>query len=169
GIKLHDFNCGLKAYSREVVKSIEVYGDMHRYMPVLAKAAGFKAIGEKVVQHQARKFGISKYGFGRFRGMFDLITISFISRFGKKPMQFFGTFGTLMFTAGVIAAGWLGAEKLIWLWKGIKAPLVTSSPYFYIALTAMIIGTQLFLAGFLGELISRSSSDRNHYQIEERI
>ena len=169
GIKLHDFNCGLKAYSREVVKSIEVYGDMHRYMPVLAKAAGFKSIGEKVVQQQARKFGSSKYGFGRFRGMFDLITISFISRFGKKPMQFFGTFGTLMFSAGVIAAGWLGAEKLISLWKGIKAPLVTSSPYFYIALTAMIIGTQLFLAGFLGELVSRSSSDRNHYQIEEKI
>lgn len=169
GIKLHDFNCGLKAYSNEVVKSIEVYGDMHRYMPVLAKAAGFKNIGEKVVQHQARKFGVSKYGFGRFRGMFDLITISFISRFGKKPMQFFGTFGTLMFSAGAIATGWLGAEKLISLWKGIKAPLVTSSPYFYIALTAMIIGTQLFLAGFLGELISRSSSDRNHYLIEEKI
>ena len=168
-IKLHDFNCGLKAYSRELVKSIEVYGDMHRYMPVLAKAAGFKKIGEKVVQHQARKFGVSKYGFGRFRGMFDLITISFISRFGKKPMQFFGTFGSLMFIAGFIAAGWLGAQKLISLWKGIKAPLVTSSPYFYIALTAMIIGTQLFLAGFLGELISRSSSDRNHYQIEEKI
>jgi len=169
GIKLHDFNCGLKAYSCELVKSIEVYGDMHRYMPVLAKAAGFKHIGEKVVQHQARKFGVSKYGFGRFRGMFDLITISFISRFGKKPMQFFGTFGSLMFFGGLVAAGWLGAEKLISLWKGIKAPLVTSSPYFYIALTAMIIGTQLFLAGFLGELISRSSSDRNHYQIEEKI
>lgn len=169
GIKLHDFNCGLKAYSNEVVKSIEVYGDMHRYMPVLAKAAGYKFIGEKVVQHQARKFGVSKYGFGRFRGMFDLITISFISRFGKKPMQFFGTFGTLMFSAGFIAAGWLGVEKLISLWKGLKAPLVTSSPYFYIGLTAMIIGTQLFLAGFLGELISRSSSDRNHYLIEEKI
>lgn len=168
GIKLHDFNCGLKAYSRELVKSIEVYGDMHRYMPVLAKAAGFKNIGEKVVQHQARKFGVSKFGFGRFRGMFDLITISFISRFGKKPMQFFGTFGTLMFLAGFIAAGWLGAEKIISLWNGIKAPLVTSSPYFYIALTTMIIGTQLFLAGFLGELISRSSSDRNHYQIEDK-
>ncbi|MFC2152425.1 glycosyltransferase family 2 protein [Bacteroidota bacterium] len=179
GIKLHDFNCGLKAYSREVVKSIEVYGDMHRYMPVIAKAAGFKNIGEKVVQHQSRKFGISKYGFGRFRGMFDLITISFISRFGKKPTQFyddaqllsifFGTLGTLMFFGGFIAAGWLGAQKLIFLWKGIKAPLVTSSPYFYIGLTAMIIGTQLFLAGFLGELISRSSSDRNQYLVEEKI
>lgn len=169
GIKLHDFNCGLKAYSREVVKSIEVYGDMHRYMPVLAKAAGFKNIGEKIVQHQARKFGVSKYGFGRFRGMFDLITISFISRFGKKPMQFFGTLGSLMFIAGFIAAGWLGAEKLISVWKGVKTPLVTSSPYFYISLTAMIIGTQLFLAGFIGELISRSSSDRNHYQIENKI
>ncbi len=169
GIKLHDFNCGLKAYSKEVVKSIEVYGDMHRYMPVLAKAAGFKNIGEKIVQHQARKFGVSKYGFGRFRGMFDLITISFISRFGKKPMQFFGTLGSLMFIAGFISAGWLGAEKLISVWKGVKAPLVTSSPYFYISLTAMIIGTQLFLAGFIGELISRSSSDRNHYQIENKI
>ncbi|MBU8891623.1 MAG: glycosyltransferase family 2 protein [Bacteroidales bacterium] len=169
GIKLHDFNCGLKAYSHEVVKSIEVYGDMHRYMPVLAKAAGFKKIGEKVVQHQARKFGVSKFGFGRARGMFDLLTISFISRFGKKPMQFFGTLGTLMFFAGLIAAGWLGAEKLISMWKGIRAPLVTSSPYFYISLTAMIIGTQLFLIGFLGELVSRSSSDRNNYEIEDKI
>ena len=169
GIKLHDFNCGLKAYRKDVIKSIEVYGDMHRYMPVLAKAAGFKIIGEKVVQHQARKFGISKYGFGRARGMFDLMTISFISRFGKKPMQFFGTLGTLMFFAGFIAAGWLGAEKLISMWQEVKAPLVTSSPYFYIALTSMIIGSQLFLSGFLAELISRSSSDRNHYQIEEKI
>ena len=169
GIKLHDFNCGLKAYSHEVVKSIEVYGDMHRYMPVLAKAAGFKKIGEKVVQHQARKFGVSKFGFGRARGMFDLLTISFISRFGKKPMQFFGTLGTLMFFAGLIAAGWLGAEKIISMWKGIRAPLVTSSPYFYISLTAMIIGTQLFLIGFLGELVSRSSSDRNNYEIEDKI
>jgi len=169
GIKLHDFNCGLKAYSYEVVKGIEVYGDMHRYMPVLAKAAGFKNIGEKVVQHQARKYGVSKFGFGRFRGMFDLITISFISKFGKKPMQFFGTFGTLMFFAGLIAAGWVGAEKLISIWKGVKAPLVTSSPYFYIALASMIMGTQIFLAGFLGELISRSSSDRNKYEIEDKI
>lgn len=169
GIKLHDFNCGLKAYHKDVIKSIEVYGDMHRYMPVLAKSAGFKKIGEKVVQHQARKFGVSKFGFGRARGMLDLITISFISRFGKKPMQFFGTFGTLMFFAGFIAAGWLGAQKLIAVWSGIKAPLVTSSPYFFIALTAMIIGTQLFLTGFLGELVSRSSSDRNNYKIEEKI
>ena len=169
GINLHDFNCGLKAYSRAVVKSIEVYGDMHRYMPVIAKASGFKNIGEKVVQHQARKFGVSKFGFGRFKGMFDLLTITFISRFGKKPMQFFGTMGTLMFVAGFIAAGWLGAVKLIALWNGVKAPLVTSSPYFYIALTTMIIGAQLFVAGFLGELISRSSSDRNHYLIEEKI
>ncbi len=169
GIKLHDFNCGLKAYSRELVKSIEVYGDMHRYMPVLAKAAGFKNIGEKIVQHQSRKFGVSKFGFGRARGMFDLLTISFISRFGKKPMQFFGTMGALMFFAGLIAAGWLGAEKLISMWKGIRAPLVTSSPYFYIALTSMIIGTQLFVAGFLGELVSRSSSDRNNYEIEDRV
>jgi len=169
GIKLHDFNCGLKAYRKDLVKSIEVYGDMHRYMPVLAKAAGFKSIGEKVVQHQARKFGVSKFGFGRARGMLDLLTISFISRFGKKPMQFFGTLGTLMFLAGFIAAGWLGAQKLLAIWHGIKAPLVTSSPYFYISLTTMIIGTQLFLVGFLGELVSRSSSDRNNYKVEEKI
>lgn len=169
GIKLHDFNCGLKAYRRDVVKSIEVYGDMHRYMPVMAKAAGFKNIGEKVVQHQARKFGVSKFGFGRARGMLDLLTISFISRFGKKPMQFFGTLGTLMFFAGFIAAGWLGAQKLFAIWNGIKAPLVTSSPYFYISLTTMIIGTQLFLVGFLGELVARSSSDRNNYKVEEKI
>jgi len=169
GIKLHDFNRGLKAYRNDLVKSIEVYGDMHRYMPVLAKAAGFKSIGEKVVQHQARKFGVSKFGFGRARGMLDLLTISFISRFGKKPMQFFGTLGTLMFLAGFIAAGWLGAQKLLAIWHGIKAPLVTSSPYFYISLTTMIIGTQLFLVGFLGELVSRSSSDRNNYKIDQKI
>ena len=168
-IKLHDFNCGLKAYRKNLVKSIEVYGDMHRYMPVLAKAAGFSSIGEKVVQHQARKFGVSKFGFGRARGMLDLLTITFISRFGKKPMQFFGTLGTLMFFTGLIAAGWLGAQKLIAIWDGIKAPLVTSSPYFYISLTTMIIGTQLFLVGFLGELVSRSSSDRNNYKIEDKI
>lgn len=169
GIKLHDFNCGLKAYRKDVVKSIEVYGDMHRYMPVMAKAAGFKNIGEKVVEHQARKFGVTKFGFGRARGMLDLLTITFISSFGKKPMQFFGTLGTLMFFAGLIATGWLGAEKLISLWSNIKAPLVTSSPYFYIALTSMIIGAQMFLAGFLGELISRSSSDRNNYEIEDKV
>ncbi|MCG8411091.1 MAG: glycosyltransferase family 2 protein [Bacteroidales bacterium] len=169
GIKLHDFNCGLKAYRKDVVKSIEVYGDMHRYMPVLAKSAGFNSIGEKIVQHQARKFGVSKFGFGRARGMLDLLTISFISRFGKKPMQFFGTLGTLMFLAGLIAAGWLGAQKLIALWHNQKAPLITSSPYFYISLATMIIGTQLFLGGFLGELISRSSSDRNNYEIDEKI
>lgn len=169
GIKLHDFNCGLKAYRKDVVKSIEVYGDMHRYMPILAKSAGYKKIGEKVVQHQARKFGVSKFGFGRARGMLDLLTISFISRFGKKPMQFFGTLGTLMFLAGFIAAGWLGAQKIFAIWSGIKAPLVTSSPYFFISLTSMIIGTQLFVVGFLGELVSRSSSDRNNYKIEEKI
>lgn len=169
GIKLHDFNCGLKAYRKDLVKSIEVYGDMHRYMPVLAKSAGYKIIGEKVVQHQARKFGVTKFGFGRARGMLDLITISFISRFGKKPMQFFGALGSLMFFAGFVAAGWLGAQKLFAVWNGIKAPLVTSSPYFYISLVAMIIGTQLFLTGFLGELVSRSSSDRNNYKIEEKI
>jgi glycosyltransferase involved in cell wall biosynthesis len=169
GITLHDFNCGLKAYRKDVVKSIEVYGDMHRYMPVLAKAAGFKSIGEKVVQHQARKYGVTKFGLGRARGMFDLLTISFISRFGKRPMHLFGSMGTLMFVGGFIAAGWLGTQKLIAVWQGVRAPLVTESPYFYIALAAMIIGVQLFLAGFLGEMVSRSSSDRNHYLIEEKI
>jgi glycosyltransferase involved in cell wall biosynthesis len=170
GIKLHDFNCGLKAYRSMVVKSIEVYGDMHRYIPFLAKRAGFSKIGEKVVQHQKRKYGITKYGFERFIiGYLDLITIGFISRFGKKPMHLFGTFGTLMFLAGFVAAAWLGAQKILYTLRGIVMHRVTESPYFYIALTAMIIGTQLFLAGFLGELISRNSSDRNAYLIEEKI
>jgi glycosyltransferase involved in cell wall biosynthesis len=170
GIKLHDFNCGLKAYRSVVVKSIEVYGDMHRYIPFLAKRAGFSNIGEKAVQHQKRKYGITKYGFERFIiGYLDLVTIGFISRFGKKPMHLFGTFGTLMFLAGFVAAAWLGTQKILYTLRGIVMHRVTESPYFYIALTAMIIGTQLFLAGFLGELISRSSSDRNAYLVEEKI
>lgn len=170
GINLHDFNCGLKAYKNEVVKSIEVYGEMHRYIPVIVKKAGFNKIGEKVVQHQKRKYGETKYGFERYmNGFLALITLSFISKFGKKPMHLFGTLGTIMFLLGFIIALYLGADKLIAVYKNIKAPLVTNSPYFYIALTAMIIGTQLFLAGFLGELISRSSSDRNTYQIEKEI
>lgn len=169
GIKLHDFNCGLKAYRKNVIKSIDVYGDMHRYIPVIAKSSGFGNIGEKIVQHQARKYGTSKFGFGRARGMLDLLTIAFISRFGKKPMHLFGTFGTLMFLAGFIAAGWVGGQKLYYHFHGISAPLVTDTPYFYIALTAMIIGTQLFLAGFLAEMSIRANPDRNKYQIEKII
>jgi glycosyltransferase involved in cell wall biosynthesis len=169
GIKLHDFNCGLKAYNNKVVKSIEVYGEMHRYLPVIARKAGFGKIGEKIVQHHPRKYGVTKFGLERYiYGFLDLLTISFISRFGKKPMHLFGTLGTLMFFVGFISAGWLGAQKLYFLHKGIRTILVTQSPYFYLALTAMIIGSQLFVAGFLGELISRSSSDRNHYHIEEQ-
>jgi glycosyltransferase involved in cell wall biosynthesis len=170
GIRLHDFNCGLKSYRQVVVKSIEVYGDMHRYIPFLAKRAGFSKIGEKVVQHRKRKYGVTKYGLERFIiGYLDLITIGFISRFGKKPMHLFGTFGTLMFIVGFFAAAWLGTQKIIYTVRGIAMHRVTQSPYFYLALVAMIIGTQLFLAGFLGELISRNSSDRNKYLIEEKI
>jgi len=170
GIKIHDFNCGLKAYRQDVVKSIELYGEMHRYVPVLAKKAGFMRIGEKVVLHQKRKYGISKYGYKRFMiGFLDLLSILFLSRFGKKPMHFFGTLGTLMFIAGFLAAAWLGAEKIYFTLKHILKVRVTESPYFYIALAAMIIGSQLFLAGFLGEMISRNSSDRNKYLIAEKI
>ncbi len=170
GIKLHDFNCGLKAYRKEVVKSIEVYGEMHRYIPVLAKQAGFFKIGEKVVKHQARKYGVTKFGLERFiNGFLDLMSIIFITKFGKRPMHLFGTMGVIMFLVGLGAAITVGANKLIHLYKGIESILVTNSPYFYIALACMIIGSQLFLAGFLGELISRSSSDRNHYQIDREI
>ena len=169
GIKLHDFNCGLKAYKNIVAKSIEVYGDMHRYLPVIVKAAGFKSIGEKVVQHQARKYGHSKFGFGRARGMFDLLTISFVSKFGKKPMHFFGSLGIAMFFIGMASALWLGAQKLYHLYHQVPARLVTDSPYFYIALTCMIIGTQLFLAGYMAEMISRSSYDKNKYLIDKEV
>ena len=170
GIKLHDFNCGLKSYRKTVVKSIEVYGDMHRYIPFLAKKAGFTAIGEKIVQHQKRKYGKTKYGIERFIiGYLDLISISFINRFGNRPMHLFGTFGTLMFIIGFVAAAWLGAQKIIFSVRGIAMHRVTESPYFYLALAVMIIGSQLFLAGFLGELISRSSSNRNSYLIEKKI
>ncbi len=164
GIKLHDFNCGLKAYNHRVVKSIEVYGDMHRYIPVLAKNAGYRKIGEKVVQHQARKFGYSKFGFGRAKGMLDIVTIMFISKFGKKPMQFFGLWGTLMFTAGISIAFYLAYAKYF-----MAEYKMTDRPLFYFGLLAMILGTQLFTAGFLGELISRSSHDRNHYLIEKKL
>jgi len=170
GIKLHDFNCGLKAYRLKVVKSIELYGDMHRYIPVLAKWAGFKKIGEKVVQHQERKYGVTKFGIERFiRGPLDLLSVTFITRFGKKPMHFFGVWGTFMFAIGFIAALWLGGQKLYYVFHSVKAPLVTDSPYFYIALTSMIIGTQLFLSGFIGELVSRSSYDRNVYLIDKKL
>lgn len=169
GIKLHDMNCGLKAYKKNVIKSIEVYGEMHRYIPVLAKWAGYKNIGEKVVMHQERKYGVTKFGLERFvRGPLDLLSVMFISRFVKRPMHFFGVLGALIFIIGFIAAGYLGAQKLILLNQGVKGHLVTESPYFYIALTSMIIGAQFFLGGFLGELVSRSSSERNKYQIEEK-
>ena len=171
GIKnLHDFNCGLKAYRRDVVKNIEVYGEMHRYIPYLAKNAGFDKIGEKVVHHQARKYGKSKFGLNRFiNGYLDLITLWFLSTFGRKPMHVFGFLGSIMFFIGLIAVIILGVDKLIALANNVPMRLITSSPYFYLALTMMIIGTQLFLAGFLGDLISRSSSNRNDYQIEEAI
>ena len=171
GIKnLHDFNCGLKAYRKEVIKNIEVYGEMHRYIPYLAKNAGFDKIGEKVVHHQARKYGKSKFGLNRFfNGYLDLITLWFLSSFGRKPMHVFGFLGSLVFFIGFIAAIVIGADKLYCLANGIPQRLVTDSPYFFISLTMMILGTQLFLAGFIGDLVSRSSSNRNDYQIEEVV
>jgi len=169
GIKLHDFNCGLKAYRNEVVRSIEVYGEMHRYIPYIAKQAGFSKIGELVVRHQARKYGTTKFGISRFIfGYLDLMSISFISRFGKRPMHLFGTLGSLMFLIGFLAVAWLGGYKIFQQLNGILVERVTQSPYFYLALTSMILGTQLFLAGFLGELISRTSSERNHYLIDRK-
>ena len=168
---LHDFNCGLKAYRSDVVKNIEVYGEMHRYIPYLAKNAGFTRIGEKRVHHQARKFGKSKFmGLNRFvNGYLDLLSLWFLDSFGLKPMHVFGFVGTLMFLIGLAAVMVVGGTKLYCLCKGIPHPLVTNSPYFYIALTMMILGTQLFVAGFLGELISRNSPERNNYQIESSI
>ncbi|MEG1660645.1 MAG: glycosyltransferase family 2 protein [Bacteroides sp.] len=168
---LHDFNCGLKAYRQAVVKNIEVYGEMHRYIPYLAKNAGFKKIGEKVVQHQARKFGTTKFGgWNRFfNGYLDLISLWFLSKFGVKPMHFFGLLGSLMFIFGFIAVTIVGANKLFYMYQDVPHRLVTDSPYFYLALTSMIIGTQLFLAGFLGELISRNAPERNNYLIEEKL
>lgn len=169
GIKLHDFNCGLKAYRKEVVKSIEVYGEMHRYIPYMAKQAGFSNIGETVVQHQARKYGTTKFGLSRFIfGYLDLMSISFISRFGKRPMHLFGTLGSLMFLLGFLAVIWLGGFKIYNQMNGILMERVTQSPYFYLSLTSMILGTQLFLAGFLGELVSRTSPERNHYLIDRK-
>lgn len=171
GVKnLHDFNCGLKAYKNEVVKNIEVYGEMHRYIPYIAKNEGFSKIGEKIVQHQARKYGTTKFGLSRFvNGYLDLITLWFLSRFGVKPMHFFGLLGSLVFVLGFISILIVGGSKLYHMYQGLTYRLVTDSPYFFLSLTAMIIGTQLFLAGFLGELISKNSSDRNNYQIEKEI
>lgn len=168
GVYLNDFNCGLKAYKNTVVKNVEVSGEMHRYIPVLAKNAGFNRIGEKVVIHQARKYGESKFGMSRFiNGFLDLITIWFLSRYGKRPMHLFGAFGALMFVLGFIATGIIIAVKLIKLYSGYHTVLVTNNPLFYIALTAMIIGTQLFLAGFLGEIILRTKSNEERYKIAE--
>ncbi len=170
GINLNDFNCGLKAYKKDVIKTINVYGEMHRYIPVIAKWAGFKKIGELVVRHQSRKYGYSKFGFERFiNGLLDLISITFVSKFGKRPMHFFGTLGLSMFLIGFIMATYLGINKIYYVFNNIAAIKVTESPYFYIALTTMILGTQLFLAGFLAEMISRTSHDRNAYLIEEKI
>lgn len=168
---LHDFNCGLKAYRQDVVKNIEVYGEMHRYIPYLAKSAGFNKIGEKVVHHQARKYGSSKFmGWNRFvNGYLDLLTLWFLSTFGKKPMHVFGFLGSIMFFIGFLSVLGIGIDKLWCLANGIPQRLITSSPWFYISLTTMLIGTQLFLAGFLGDLISRSSQNRNDYQISKRV
>lgn len=165
GVKLHDMNCGLKAYRRDVVKAIEVYGEMHRYIPVIAQMAGFKRIGEKVVVHRKRQFGVTKFGWERFvNGFLDLVSIMFVSRFGRKPMHLFGSLGSLLFLSGFVIAGYLAYAKIF-----MDSYKMTERPLFYLGLLAMVLGTQLFLAGFLGELISRSSSDRNHYLVEEEI
>jgi glycosyltransferase involved in cell wall biosynthesis len=167
---LHDFNCGLKAYRIDVVRSIEVYGEMHRYIPVLARWAGFRRIGEKVVEHRARKFGKTKFGLERFiNGFLDLLSILFVSRFGKRPMHLFGSLGTLMFSVGLLFSAYLGISKLWHVYHNLPARLITDRPSFYIALSCMIIGTILFVAGFLGELISRNSSDRNTYLVRDRL
>ncbi|MCF2218990.1 glycosyltransferase family 2 protein [Chryseobacterium sp. PS-8] len=170
GVYLHDFNCGLKAYKKQVVKSIDVYGDMHRYIPVLAANAGFRRITEKEVQHQARPYGTSKFGTERFiRGFLDLVTLWFVSRFGGRPMHFFGAVGTLMFIVGFLSALWLGISKLIDVARGIYGHLITNNPWFFIALTMMIMGTLLFVAGFLGEMIIRTNREHKNYNIDEVI
>lgn len=170
GIKLHDFNCGLKAYRLDVVKNIEVYGEMHRYIPYLAKNAGFDKIGEKEVHHQARKFGKSKFGFDRFiHGYLDLLSLWFLSKFGVRPMHFFGVWGSVMFLVGLIMVIVVGAIKLKAIIMGYRAPLIANSPYFYLAMLSMMLGTQFFVTGFLGELIARSSNERNKYQIQTTI
>ena len=170
GVELNDFNCGLKAYKNVVVKNIEVSGEMHRYIPVLAKNAGFGKIGEKVVIHQARKYGETKFGMERFiNGFLDLITIWFLSRFGKRPMHLFGAMGSLMFIIGFLAAGYIGISKLYHMYTGMKYSLVTNNPWFYIALTTMVLGTQLFLAGFLGEIILRTKNNEARYKVAREV
>ena len=170
GIKLHDFNCGLKAYRKKVVKSIEVFGEMHRYIPILAARAGFKRIGEKEVHHRARKYGVSKFGMERMvKGYLDLITVTFLSRFGRSPMYMFGSLGTVMFLLGGGTTVWLIAEKLYKQAHGLPLRGVADQPLFYIAMLAVVLGVQLFLAGFLGELINRNSTDRNKYTIDKKI
>jgi glycosyltransferase involved in cell wall biosynthesis len=167
---LHDFNCGLKSYRLEVVKSIEVYGEMHRYIPVIAKWSGFKKIGEKVVQHQARKYGSSKFGWERFvNGFLDLVSITFVGKFGRRPMHFFGTMGTIMFMVGLFSVAYVGISKLYRLQNDLPTVLVANNPWFYIALTTMVLGTMLFLAGFLAELVARNSPTRNWYVVEKRV
>lgn len=169
-IKLHDFNCGLKAYKLEVIKAIEVYGEMHRYIPVIARRAGFKKIGEKVVKHQERKYGTTKFGMERFiNGFLDLLSISFVTRFGKRPMHFFGTLGTLFFIGGGLISIWLIIEKIYGIAHQLHIRDITNQPLFYMALLAMIVGTQLFMTGFLAEMVSRSAPERNKYLISERI
>lgn len=170
GLQLHDMNCGLKAYKKAVVKNIEVFSEMHRYIPYLAKNAGFTKIGEKVVQHRKREFGVSKFGVSRFvNGYLDLMTLWFLSKFGKQPMHFFGLIGSGMFLIGFVAIVVVGVKKIVALCQGVRAILVTDSPYFYLAILAMVLGMMLFLAGFLGELIIRNSQERNHYLIEKEI
>jgi len=170
GIRLHDFNCGLKAYRRKVVKSIEVYGEMHRYIPVLAKQAGFRRIGEKVVEHRARKYGVSKFGLERMvKGYLDLITVWFMAHFGRSPMYFFGSLGTLMFLVGGGTAAWIIAAKICKQMQGLPLRPATDQPLFYLAILSVVLGVQLFLAGFLGELVNRRAADRNRYQIDETL
>ena len=170
GVELNDFNCGLKAYKNVVVKNIEVSGEMHRYIPVLAKNAGFGKIGEKVVQHQARKYGETKFGMERFiNGFLDLITIWFLSRFGKRPMHLFGAIGSLMFIIGFMLAGFIGVSKLYHMYNNMRYSLITTNPWFYIALTTMVLGTQLFLAGFLGEIILRTKNNEERYKVSREV
>ena len=170
GLKLNDFNCGLKAYKNIVIKTVKVSGEMHRYIPVLAKNEGFTKIGEKVVQHQARKYGVTKFGMDRFiNGFLDLITISFLSKFGKRPMHIFGLWGSLMFLFGTATALYIGVFKLYKVFNDIKTILITDNPWFFIALTSMILGTLLFLAGFIGELIIKTKSNEKHYSIKEKL
>ena len=170
GIFLHDFNCGLKAYKNEVVKSIEVYGEMHRYIPVMAHRAGYKKIGEKVVQHQSRKYGTTKFGLSRFvRGPLDLLSIIFVSKFGKRPMHFFGLWGAIAFLLGFSLTAFVLIQKFIALANGMRHTLVAYNPLFYLALTMLIVGSQLFMGGFLAEMISRNALNRNQYEISERI